>query len=241
MIGPVCPHCGDLARGCACPPEPYVGDLDAWFRLSHLADSAAHEAGQLRAEVARERADAEAWTAGYLAAAKDTDLAGVRLDRLAVHLYPADQFTRVAFGEGAECCRAARRLGEDVTTDAAAGVYGPQLATLCEVANEIDWLRRQLAAEREAYAHGLALAKADLHQEREANRPLRHEVKQARARVAVLEQAMVTLRDARQRANTLASSGTVAMIEAYEAEEAAILALLALLPDPSPGAGRVEP
>lgn len=107
MTGPVCPHCGDLARGCACPPEPYDGDLSAnaifpcWLSDIDRANFAEHE---------------------------------------------RDQLLRAA----------------------------------------------------------------------------------------------VAIRDARQRADALAFSGTVAMIEAYEAEDAAIVALLALLPEPSPGAGRVE-
>ena len=97
MTGPVCPHCGDLAHGCACPPEPYVGELSA-------------------------------------------DV-----------IYPCwlSDIDRANFAE-----------------------------------HERDHLRDQLAAEREAYAHGLALVRADLHREREANRPLRHEVEQLRAAVA---------------------------------------------------------
>lgn len=276
MTGPVCPHCGDLARGCACPPGPYVGE-DAMAAL---------------ADVALARASTEAWGAGYAAAAQEADPEPGLLDRVAMRLWPADQLARIAFGEGAEACHVARRLGEDVATDAAAGVYGPQLATLYRVADERDSLRIDLALATQASdrvaraaramitarwaretapgdvdaAEALAQAevhlkallgpederdsarnllaeteaalcaeirrlKAELHREREANRPLRHEVEQARARVATVEQAVATLRDARQRADALASSGTVAMVEAYEVEDAAVVALLALLPE----------
>lgn len=216
MTGPVCPHCGDLARGCACPPEPYDGDLSAnaifpcWLSDIDRANFAEHERDHLRDQLAAERES-------------------LRID-LALAAQASERVARAA--RTMIAARWARETAPgDVDAAEALAQAEVHLKALLGPEDDRDSARNLLAETEVALCAEVRRLKAELHQEREANRPLRHEVEQARARVAALEQVVATLRDARRRADALASHGTVAMIEAYEAEDAAILALLTLLPE----------